>query len=214
LIFASDRGHLEVVKTLLEAGADLNVVDTFYKAMTALSSAADKGHAAVVKLLLEKGAQGKERALMTGVFEGHREVVKVVLDQGGLKPETLTQALGNALERNQTEIAKLLKKAGATPPPPKPPPEVKVDDETLKKYAGTYRNKDGMEYTFVFKDGKLSGWDSRQFIVTLSAIDQTAFRLVGFGSALVTFNQEGGRVTGITIKQGNSSQTYHRMGDK
>src|SRR5262245_56507838 len=47
LSFAADRGSLEIVKSLLEHGADVNATDTFYHE-TILWRAAWKGHAEIV----------------------------------------------------------------------------------------------------------------------------------------------------------------------
>jgi ankyrin repeat protein len=50
---AAGEGHLEIVKLLLEHGADVNA-KTAYE--TALHLAAEKGHLEIVKFLLEHGA--------------------------------------------------------------------------------------------------------------------------------------------------------------
>lgn len=54
LIAAANSGHLEVVKLLLEKGADVAVSSD--NRTTPLIAAANIGHLEVVKLLLEKGA--------------------------------------------------------------------------------------------------------------------------------------------------------------
>src|SRR5687767_2645079 len=66
LSFASDRGNIEVVRALLDAGADINAADTFYS-FTAMSWALNKGHVEIVKLLLERRAANSEQILMTGL---------------------------------------------------------------------------------------------------------------------------------------------------
>ena len=48
---ASSNGHIEVVKLLLEKGADITIASD--SGWTPLNSASDNGHLAVVKLLLE-----------------------------------------------------------------------------------------------------------------------------------------------------------------
>ena len=53
LSFAADRGNADVVKVLLDAGADVNARDTFY-GMDAMSQALNKKHTAIVRMLLGK----------------------------------------------------------------------------------------------------------------------------------------------------------------
>ncbi|MGE0129959.1 MAG: ankyrin repeat domain-containing protein [Blastocatellales bacterium] len=215
LMFAAQHGHIEIVKTLLDAGADLNVTDTFYKSVTALSAAADKGHAEIVKLLLEKGAKSKETALFIGAQSGHAAVVKVALDMGGLSQENLDRALGFVDEAESKEIVGMLRKVGAKSPEKKQlKPEVKVDEATLKKYAGTYRLDEGRQYTFIARDGKLGGWDVRQYSYSFTAVDKNVFRFGGDDSRTITFNEENGRIVSITLTQTGFKQTYNRVEGK
>lgn len=214
LMFAAERGHLEVVKQLIDAGADLNARDSFYGFFTALYGAASKGHVEVVTLLLDKGASSLDLALLTATQENHPKLVQALLKREGIKPEGLNQAYAAALEGEATEIAEMLKQAGATPPPPKSPaPEVKVDPRILQGYAGLYRSADGREYTVIFKDGQLSGWDLRQFSFVLTPIDSTSFR-IGAGNAIMSFTLENEKVAGMTVKQGPSTLSYRRVEGK
>ena len=54
LYSAANKGYLEIVKLLIENGADINKSNN--DGWTPLYSAADKGHLEVVKLLIENGA--------------------------------------------------------------------------------------------------------------------------------------------------------------
>jgi hypothetical protein len=212
LMFAAEKGHLEIVKILIEAGADINATDSFYKFFTALYGAASKGHPEVVKLLLEKGARTKEQALMAGAQEGHASVVKVALDMGGLSQETLSAALGMT-ENN--EVIETLKKAGAKPPEKKQSkPEIEVDEATLRKYAGNYRIDEARQYTFIVRNGKLGGWDVRQYSFPLTAIDKNIFRIGDDDGRTMTFNEENGKIVSVTLAQSSFKQTYNRVEGK
>ena len=152
LFKAAERGHTEVVKLLLERGADVSVKDTFYDA-TAMTWALEGKHVEVVRALLKKSPESISDVLMTGVREGNVELVRVALDQGGLKPETLTSALGAATAGDDmnVEIAELLRKAGAVPP-------TEVAAETLQSYVGKYKSNQGLEINVTVKNGNMNCW--------------------------------------------------------
>ena len=91
LYIAAAEGHLEVVRLLVESGAnkDQGKTDT---GSTPLHIAAAEGHLEVVRLLVESGAnkdQSKTDDGATPLFiaaaEGHLEVVRVLVESGANK---------------------------------------------------------------------------------------------------------------------------------
>ena len=80
----SDQQPLEIVRILIDKGADINQPSS---SQTALMRAADKGYAEIVSLLLAKGAQVNTKtddgtALMEAVTSGSAEVMKLLLAAG------------------------------------------------------------------------------------------------------------------------------------
>ena len=206
LSYACDKGHVEVVKLLIERGADLNSRDTFYGEVP-LGWALYRGHAQVVKLLIDKGAAGIERALASGVQTGNVEIVRAVVEKGGLKQETLNDALMRASSGGDKEIVELLKKAGALAA------EVSVEPEILKSYAGLYKNEQVGEMTVDLKDGKLVGKMAGQGWFTTSALNKNTFAVVEV-EATITFQTEGDKVTGLTLKQSGATFAFKRVEQK
>ena len=86
LHIASSNGHLQCVKILIEAGADVNSKNIFEK--TPLHYASIKNNASIVSILLEKGANvdavsdENTTSLMMAAQCGHLEVVKLLLVAG------------------------------------------------------------------------------------------------------------------------------------
>ena len=86
LMAASCEGHNEVVRLLLDAGAETNLAAT--DGYNALILASRKGHNEVVRLLLDAGADKNlaatdgYTALMAASHNGHIEVVRVLLAAG------------------------------------------------------------------------------------------------------------------------------------
>ena len=208
LFKAAERGNTEVVKVLLANGADVNVRDTFYGA-TALTWALDKGHIEVVRALLDKDVKGGvEDVLMEGVGQGKVELVKLALAKGGVSAETLSAALANATREKKTEIAELLKQAGALPPPKA---DFQVAAETLKSYEGAYKPEAGSEVVIsVNKEGKLTAAFQGQAFV-LGAFDNLRFRPLEIEGVTLTFNVEGGKATSFALKQGANVQVYKKL---
>ncbi|KAF2623342.1 hypothetical protein BU25DRAFT_177537 [Macroventuria anomochaeta] len=84
-------GHDEVVKMLLDKGADVNAQSGYYG--NALHAASAGGHEQVVKMLLDKGAdvnaQGgySGNALQAASAGGHEQVIEMLLDAGAYQPQ-------------------------------------------------------------------------------------------------------------------------------
>ena len=206
LSYACDKGHVEVVKLLIERGANLNVKDTFYGEVP-IGWALSRDHVEIVKLLLDKGAAGIERVLMSGVQDGNLEIVKIALAKGGLKPETLNSALRRASAGTNKEIIELLKKSGAVAV------EVSVEPEILKSYTGLYKNDQVGELTVDIKAGKLVGKVGGQDWFSTSALNKTTFAIIEV-EATITFISEGDKVTGLTLKQSGLTFAFKRIEQK
>ncbi|RDW85731.1 hypothetical protein BP5796_04056 [Coleophoma crateriformis] len=86
LHLASEDGHINIVKLLVEKGADINAADM--NGRTLLYRASENGHIDVVKLLLEKGADVNATdkngwtPLCTASQHRHIDVVKLLLEMG------------------------------------------------------------------------------------------------------------------------------------
>lgn len=83
LMLASQEGHTEMVRFLLNKGAQVNLQKR--NGMSALMLASKRGHTGVVSLLLENGAHVNMQntngvsSLMVASEEGHAEVVKMLV---------------------------------------------------------------------------------------------------------------------------------------
>jgi len=213
LTYACDHGHLEVVKVLLDHGADMNVKDTFYEStplMLAIRPAQRKRpeHTEIAKLLIAKGAQGKDQALASAVSDGDTALVKVILDSGGVPAATLSDALENARAKNKTEVVTMLEQAGA-----KPYDDFKIDEAQLARYAGSYQGPSGLPLVFTVAGSRLTGGPPGQKFV-LSAIDATKFRVIGAPGITITFQVADGKVTGLSLTQGNNTTPFTRLAEK
>ena len=205
LFFACDRGYLEIVKLLVDRGADVNVEDTFYHA-SPMSWAAQKNRIEIVKLLLDHGAKSPGEVVMAGVQMKKPELVKVGLDKGGLSKEELSSALGAAIKAKNEEISGMLKAAGAVPP--EPVKTVELEPAILQSYAGTYTGgRGGTEFEMVFtvKGSTLSGVFTGQPALTYAPSDKTHFHSVEFEGINLEFSSDG-----FKLKQGGQEIEFKR----
>jgi len=215
LFYACDHGHLEVVKVLLERGADMGLKDTFY-GFTPLALATGPAqkkkpeHAEIAKLLIQKGAPGKEDALRTAVRTGDAELAKVLLDSG-MPAASLTDALEGAKAASKTEMVTLLEQAGA-----KPYEDFKIDPAMLAKFAGTYKGPTGNELSIAPAGARVTiGAPAAPAAqrVTLVATGDKAFKGIG-APVTVTFQVEGDKVTGFSLTQPNAVAVFTRVEGK
>jgi hypothetical protein len=103
LVAAADQGHLDVVRTLVAGGADLNATNTFGD--TALMAAARHGYDAIVGLLLKRGANPNledrdgDTALGIARHHGHDKIAMLLVEHGADEGEgpTAKQLMMEAL---------------------------------------------------------------------------------------------------------------------
>lgn len=134
LSYASDKGHLAVVKFLLEKGADPNSRDTFYKA-TPLTWAVQNGHLAVAVELAVNGANDAGTVVSKVAEAGETKLLAQLIETGKFDAGVLTRAMMSAKSDDAQTIA-MLTKAGAKPVTP-------VPTKLLDEYAGKYELRPG-----------------------------------------------------------------------
>ena len=119
LIMAAYQGHTEIVRLLLEAGADVAAVDPGMKA-TALHAAAYAGNTDAAKLLIQyhvdvnkQGPYNGYTALHDAIWQGNEETARVIIESGAdltIKSNQGETPLEFAQARHQTTIAQLIQK--------------------------------------------------------------------------------------------------------
>jgi len=117
---AVEEGNIDVVKSLLERGADINSLNGDDK--TPLAIAAYKGSVEVVRLLIERGAEVDSRdkwdwtALHEASRHGHVEVARILIDHGAnvnARQKRLRTPINLSAANDQLDIVKLLLERGA-----------------------------------------------------------------------------------------------------
>ena len=107
LDIAASEGHLEIVKYLVNKGANIHAGDDY-----AVRVASRRGHLEIVKYLIKKGADihaRNEEALRDAVLDDKLETVKCLIDHGAC-PHILTNyQLIYAELTGQNEIPKYLR---------------------------------------------------------------------------------------------------------
>jgi hypothetical protein len=209
LFYACDHGHLDVVKVLLDHGADMGVKDTFYgftPLMLATNPAQTKkpAHGEIAKLLIQKGAPGKDVALAGAVESGDAALAKIILDSGGIPAASLSEALEIAKAANKADMAALLQQAGA-----KPFEDFKIDPALLAKFPGTYKSPTGSELTIAAAGSRLTIGQAAAppaQRLMLVATGEKTFKAIG-APVGVTFVVEGDRVGSFTLTQGSVAPT-------
>ncbi len=126
LFVASFNGHIEIVKILLEHGADINKINTSEGGdeVTPLIAAVQCGHVEIVKILLDQGAyidkpevEHEFTPLVAAVQFGHVEIVKILLSSPLVDVDKRRKdgesALFFAIKAKQFSLMELLLERGA-----------------------------------------------------------------------------------------------------
>jgi hypothetical protein len=215
--FAAGKGHEEVVRLLLDAGADPAVTDSFYN-QTPLGWALSKDETDIALLLVRAGSPGLDDALLGGIRAGHLELVREALGRADYYPwwrtvglataeEALEQAAEAAAEEKtaRREIARLLRET----PVVEELPDVKVPAARLDTLAGAYLGREGEELTVLRRGDalrvRLPGSDEA---VALLPVSEQEFRVVGdLDTGVYFFGRGGGPPETVMVMTGATPAT-------
>ena len=202
LSFAADRGHLEVVKFLLERKADPNVKDTFYGAVP-MDWASGKGDYEIMKALVLGGATKIGATVTKAVQQKDLEFLEAVKDNPALKYR---------LVKTNLELAKTLEwKEGVAFMEPlfaKLKPDFVLTDELAKKYSGFYLYSDSSVLEIGRKGISLTAKLGSGNAMELDGLSADSF--AGNGVAL-KFVQADDKLTGINWTLANRTRFLKKI---
>jgi outer membrane protein assembly factor BamB len=211
LAYACDRGHLDVVKYLIEKGADVNAKDEFYE-FTPLGWTLFNDHFDITKALLAAGATGADQVLMTGVRKNNEDLVKTALESAEINADHVAQALERAKQVEGSEaIVTLLESAEVKPVERE---EVEVDPAMLESYVGFYKNDEfNMTIEVTLRDGALTAQATNQPPLALRALSESRFEAREFPQVKLSFTGRGGTIERIVLEQGSMTATFPRVAE-
>jgi len=200
LYLAAMNGHEGVVRFLLDKGASTDIQDTFYKAPM-LAFVLQRKHWGVAKLLIARSTN-LDQTLGDVAGTGRADLVQAVLANGKPGQASLDKAYESALARKQTEVADVLKKAGAN----EPAPPVDVDRAVLESYAGSYKSDQiPIQIKVSAREGKLYIQGESQPEIAMKAVSATRFV---FTPAQIELEFD--TPDGFTLKQGGGAFKFKK----
>ena len=211
LSYACDKGHLEVVRYLLENGANINVSDTFYE-FTPVGWALFGEHDAIVKLLLERGSEGAGQVLLTAVGRGNKELINAALATGQIDSDDIASAMETAQALDDpAEIVALLEGAEVKPAEKS---DVEIDPTVLQTYVGKYKNDElGMAIDVRIEDGGLVIQAGGQQALNMRPLSEVRFEAKAVPQIKTEFVGRGGMIERLVIEQGGKTMIFPRVAE-
>lgn len=201
LFLAAMNDHEDVVRFLLDKGASTDLTDTFYK-MPMLVFIVSRQHYNIAKLLLQKGASAPDQVLADLLASGKPDLVQAILDHSKPSQAAMDSAYENELQLKQTEVAAMLKQAGAH----EPSPASKVAVKVLESFAGTYKSAGiPLDIKAFVRDGVLYMQATGQGEFPLKPKSPTLFEFAP-AQIVVEFDS----TSSFTIKQGSGSFVFKK----
>jgi outer membrane protein assembly factor BamB len=209
LAYACDRGHLDVVRYLVERGAEVNTRDDFYQ-FAPITWALYKEHTEIITFLLGKGAEGADQVLSTGVRQNKKDLVAAALESPEIDSDDVARALEQARSlEDADEIVALLESAEVKPAEH---PAVEVAAEVLQGYAGQYKNDEiGLEIEMRVEDGKLVAQATGQPPLTMRALTESRFEAADFPQIKIAFEGRGDMIERLVLEQGGQTFSFPRV---
>jgi outer membrane protein assembly factor BamB len=148
LFQAAEKGQLEVVRWLLDKGADAHVRERFF-GQSALDVATAAGNPEILRLLLDRGVEGAGDLLYAAVQRGDAELAELAIGTGRIEPLELA-AVKRAIELSPTPVApELVELVGTVVPKARQFPPFQPAAGDLERAAGKYRSGTGNQEVVV-----------------------------------------------------------------
>ena len=209
--FAAERGHFDIVRLLVERGADVNIADSFYGSRP-IDFALRGGHLNIAVYLLEHNSPGAVSVLNTAIRRRDANAVKVALATKQADAAALAAASAVAAQSGDAAIAAMVK-AAADATPATAPKVISLNAGLLRSYEGNYQNaSSGAAVTLAFDGTALTLTAEGQPPLRLQPIDERRF-ITDDGSEInVALSGRGGIIERLAIVRGSSSVRYEREG--
>ena len=196
LLFAARNANLDMVKVLLERGADVTVRDTFY-GRTALTNAIRNDSVPMALYLVEQGAPAGADALAYAIETADPPLLRAVLARGAISDAMLAATLRLHGDAADTEVAVILAEA-IEGRPGVGNSLLTLPEGALESFTGTYRQDsnayfpDSAAHTVVFalEDAELTA-TLGQRKVRLFATSELTFIAPGMPEADFRFERDG-----------------------
>ena len=214
LFFAADKGNLALVRLLLAAGAEVDVVDTFYQASplswATFKSEGSPRHKEVALVLLENGGGPPSEALSFGARVGDMDFVKAAVATDSVGAGDLRDALAQARSQGQEAVVEFLTPMVAALPPEEER-EVKESPEILEGRVGSYRNEEVGLGIRVFVEGQsLQAQADGQPVMSLRPEGKGVYSARSPAGVSLAFSGRGGLSERFVLTQGDHRLTFRR----
>jgi hypothetical protein len=220
LFMAADRANVELVRLLLQHGADPNAAELQWGksplgivAVPSSDNKAPEARAEIIKLLLEKGAGTDGQPLVDLIRAGHTDVAATIVSRGGIKsPSYLNNALAAAKQKSHVALVDLLVRSGAKDPGPEDSARA---PERLELLRGRYRSKGGTELTLSLspEEDQLVLQRAGTQPILVFPVGLTVLKSMDL-NVIVTFDAHPVPPPAVTLREGGSADVFTRMGDK
>jgi outer membrane protein assembly factor BamB len=236
---AARKGDVNLVKSLLDRGADVNAKARYD--VTPLMAACDRGNIELVKLLIERGADVNAEdsfyhatPLGWAIQNNHVEVAKLLIQKGAKTDDALVNV---ASSENEDMVRMVLENTKPSPEKMTEALEVAISQEQkgiakilqdagavrktagatlapeiIQMYAGKFKNNEGNEITLSMDQNSLKGTGPRGDFVLLPK-DEKTFEMVG-ANITFAFDVADGKSNQITVtRPDGSTSVYSRMSE-
>jgi outer membrane protein assembly factor BamB len=217
LSYAAEKGNLPMVRLLLDEGANPNVTDTFYKVtplLWALSSyEKSDSYGEIALLLLAKGAEQTDAALTFGVRLKNLPLVQAAVEKGEFSQDSLRASQKTASAAGQEDIATFL--ATLLTEDEAPAPALKLSQEDMQPYAGSYRSEQlGMTIKVWVEEDSLKVQGEGQPAFTLGPTGEDTFSAQEAPGIDLAFSGRGGLIEGFSLTQGGQTFQFPRLSEE